>query len=419
MAKSEAGASGDAAGAQEPLRAAIEHMEEGFALYDADDRLVVCNARYLSAFMPELEGEFVSGMSFEEIVTIAAERGFFARDGRTVEKVVKERMDLRHNPKQPCEMRLANGDWISYREHRTSDGGTVVLRLNITERKRTEESLRQSEERAARDGQHKYGDKPVELKGLRKNGEVFPLELSLSHWASGEQFFFTGIIRDITEKKEAERALQEAKDVAEELLHRVLPEPIVERVHAGEETIADRFEAVTVLFSDLVGFTKVSAGLTPNQLVNNLNDLFSGFDALAADLGVEKVKTIGDAYMAMAGAPTPRPDHVAAVADMALGMLAALQQFNESHDPPFKIRIGIQTGPVAAGIIGKQRFLYDIWGDTVNTASRMESYSEPDRVHVSAEVARALAGDFDLESRGIMDIRGKGKVETFFLNGRK
>ena len=133
--------------AQESFMAAIEHMEEGVALFDSDDRLVICNGRYLSAFMPELQGEYVPGMSFEEIVTIAAERGFFAREGRTVEEVAKERMDLRHNPKQPCEMRLANGDWISYREHRTSEGGTVVLRLNITERKRTEESLVQSEER--------------------------------------------------------------------------------------------------------------------------------------------------------------------------------------------------------------------------------------------------------------------------------
>jgi adenylate cyclase len=130
MAKSEEGISEDGAGAPESLRAAIEHMEEGFALYDAEDRLVICNSRYLSAFMPDLEGDFVSGMSFEEIVTIAAERDFFAREGRTVEEIVKERMDLRHNPKQPCEMRLANGDWISYREHRTSEGGTVVLPEN-------------------------------------------------------------------------------------------------------------------------------------------------------------------------------------------------------------------------------------------------------------------------------------------------
>jgi class 3 adenylate cyclase len=203
------------------------------------------------------------------------------------------------------------------------------------------------------------------------------------------------------------------------LLHRILPEPIVTRVHAGESTIADRFEAVTVLFSDLVGFTKVSAGLTPHQLVDNLNDLFSGFDALAAELGVEKIKTIGDAYMAMAGAPTLRPDRVAAVADMAFGMQEVLARFNENHDPPFSIRIGLHTGAIAAGIIGKHRFLYDIWGDTVNTASRIESYSEPGRVHVSAEVAAVLAPDFELESRGIMDIRGKGEVETFFLNGRK
>ena len=159
--------------------------------------------------------------------------------------------------------------------------------------------------------------------------------------------------------------------------------------------------------------------MAPHQLVQNLNALFRSFDQLASDLGVEKVKTIGDAYMAVAGVPEPRPGHVTAMAEMALGMMDALERFNEDHDPPFRMRVGLQTGPVAAGIIGSHRFLYDIWGDTVNMAARFESYCEPDRIHVTAEVCRLLEREFDLEPRGVMDIRGKGKVETFFLNGRR
>ena len=225
--------------------------------------------------------------------------------------------------------------------------------------------------------------------------------------------------RDITEKKEAEAQLQAAKAETETLLLRVLPAEVVERMHAGEANIADRFDEATVLFSDLVGFTKISARLSPKQLVENLNALFLRFDALAVSHGVEKVKTIGDAYMAVGGVPKPRAKHAEAVADMALGMLTAIEEVNAEIEPKFQIRIGLQTGPVVAGIIGEHRFLYDIWGDTVNVAARFESYSEPGRIHVTAEVADILAPNFELESRGVMDIRGKGKVQTYFLNGRR
>ena len=127
--------------------------------------------------------------------------------------------------------------------------------------------------------------------------------------------------------------------------------------------------------------------MSPQHLVRNLNELFRAFDELASELGVEKVKTIGDAYMAVAGVPEPDPNHATAMALMALGMLDALNRFNENYDPPFQMRIGIQTGPVAAGIIGSHRFLYDIWGDTVNMAARFESYSEPDRIHVTTDTS--------------------------------
>ena len=463
------------------LLEAIEHLDEGVALFDADNRLVLCNKNYLSAFAPELEGSFVPGTGFEELVAIATERNYFATDDRSPEEVIRQRLKTHQDEQTRHEMRLASGDWVSFRSYKTPDGGTILFRFNITELKRKEEELRQIDERyrffvnsandaiisidgnarvvkwnrgaeqifgyteaemlgrnlerlmpedlykqhvggverASRDGKHKYSDSPVEIRGLRKDGTEFPLELSLSSWEIDGSHYFGGIIRDISEKKLAAEALQAANEDTERLLLRVLPADIVRRMNEGEETIADRFDEATVLFSDLVGFTQISANLSPKQLVDNLNGLFSRFDTLADDLGVEKVKTIGDAYMAVAGVPEPRPDHTRAMADMALGMIAAVEDVNTRIDPKFQMRIGIQTGPVVAGIIGRHRFLYDIWGDTVNMASRFESYSEPGRIHVSAELASSLEADFVLHSRGILDIRGKGKVETYFLDGRK
>ena len=463
------------------LLEALEHLEEGLALFDSEDRLVLCNKKYLSAFLPEIADGFTPGMNIEDVVRAASEGNFYATDGLSTEEVVRQRLEAHRSSQGEQEMRLANGDWVSFRHYKTPDGGTIVLRLDITERKQALEDLRLSEEkhrsfaesandaiisidaaarviawnpcaerifgyteeemlgqnlgtlmpselydmhvagvsRASVDGEHKYSDKPVEVRGLRKNGEEFPLELSLSHWSIDDNYHFSGIIRDITEKKEAEEALHSAKADTERLLLRVLPEEIVERMQAGENSIADRFEAATILFFDLVGFTKISAQLSPKQLVENLNALFSRFDAIAAVYGVEKVKTIGDAYMAVTGVPKPQPDHAQAMANMALGMLEAVEEINADIEPKFQIRIGLQTGPVVAGIIGEHRFLYDVWGDTVNMASRFESYSEPGRIHISAEVAEILAPDFELEPRGILDIRGKGEVETYFLNARK
>ncbi len=458
---------------------AIEHLAEGVALFDVEDRLVHCNRQYLAEISPELENSFKPGMKFEDLVRIAAEQGFFRMEGRTVHTLIQQRLQARLSGQAWQEMQLANGSWVAFREYEAPGGGTFSIRLNTTPLKHAEEKLRQSEERyrsvsetandaiisidghgaivswnrgaeqifgysesevvggslervmpeefygkhvaglkqASGTGQHKYSDKPVELRGLRKNGEEFPVEMSLSHWSVGDSYYFTGIIRDITEKMEAARALQEAKEEAEDLLHRILPEPIVQRVHGAETLIADQFDEATVLFSDLVGFTRISANMAPEHLVQNLNELFGAFDELATELRVEKVKTIGDAYMAVAGVPQPHTDHADAMAHMALGMIDALHRFNENHDPPFQMRVGLQTGPVAAGIIGRHRFLYDIWGDTVNMAARFESYSEPNRIHVTAELARLIEPRFVLEPRGIMNIRGKGEVETFFLNG--
>jgi len=218
------------------------------------------------------------------------------------------------------------------------------------------------------------------------------------------------LLRDL----EAERAR------SRELLLNVLPERIVGRLEAGEGRIADRHDAVTVLFSDFVGFTGIAARLEPRVLIDELNDLFSGFDAVCERFGVEKVKTIGDAYLVVGGlsGAGDRRASVAAAADTALGMLA----FVEGRAPgaaAWRLRIGIHTGSLVAGVVGTSRFAYDVWGDTVNVASRLEATSEPGRIHVSEEVARLLEGDFALEPRGLTELKGKGPSLTSFLNGRR
>jgi adenylate cyclase len=205
----------------------------------------------------------------------------------------------------------------------------------------------------------------------------------------------------------------------ETLLRNILPGQIVTRLNNGEMVIADRVEEATILFADLVGFTAAASRVTPAVLVNNLNRIFSAFDDLCRRLQIEKIKTIGDAYMAAAGLPLPRPDHAELIADFALAMLAALERVNAVAEVPFQMRIGVHTGPVVAGVIGSHRFLYDIWGDTVNLASRLESHGLPGRIHVSPQTSQMLAGHYDLEARGLINLRGIGKVRTSFLIGRK
>jgi class 3 adenylate cyclase len=205
----------------------------------------------------------------------------------------------------------------------------------------------------------------------------------------------------------------------ETLLRNILPVQIVSRLNNGEVVIADRVEEATILFADLVGFTAAASRVTPAVLVNNLNRIFSAFDDLCRRLQIEKIKTIGDAYMAAAGVPLPRPDHAEVMADFALAMLAALERVNAIAEVQFQMRIGIHTGPVVAGVIGSHRFLYDIWGDTVNLASRLESHGLPGRIHVSPQTRQLLEGRYHLEARGLINLRGIGKVRTAFLTGRK
>jgi class 3 adenylate cyclase len=203
------------------------------------------------------------------------------------------------------------------------------------------------------------------------------------------------------------------------LLLSILPASIAQRLKSGDARIADHFPEVSVLFADIVDFTVLSGGMSPKPLVSLLDDLFTQFDELARRHRVEKIKTIGDCYMAVCGVPDPRPDHAVALAEMALEMIECLKQFNTGHSTSIRIRIGMNTGPVVAGVIGRSKFIYDLWGDTVNTASRMESTGVPNRVQVTEQMQQALAGRFDFEERGEVEIKGKGRLRTSLLAGRK
>ncbi|MDO8875750.1 MAG: adenylate/guanylate cyclase domain-containing protein [Pseudolabrys sp.] len=209
--------------------------------------------------------------------------------------------------------------------------------------------------------------------------------------------------------------LDREKRKSEALLLNILPHSIANRMRAGEVAIADTVAEVTILFCDLVGFTALSGRLSAEQTVDFLGKIFTAFDSLAAEAGVEKIKTIGDAYMAAAGIPEPQDDHAFRIASLAPRMLQAVRDVSRATGLDLQARIGIHSGPIVAGVIGTHKFVYDLWGDSVNTASRMESHSLTGRIHVSDATRRALAGRFRFEPRGPIEVKGKGLMETYFL----
>lgn len=216
-----------------------------------------------------------------------------------------------------------------------------------------------------------------------------------------------------------EAAMAEAQDQMDQLLLNILPRPIAQRLKAGEQVIVDSFTEVTVLFADIVGFTQFAATTPPDQVVELLNRVFSLFDIFSEQYAVEKIKTIGDAYMIVSGVPEPRQEHIEAIADMALEIQNTIDLLSHSLDLPVQVRIGIHTGPAVAGVIGKKKFSYDLWGDTVNTASRLESHGEPGRIHVSEAVYEKLKHAYVFEERGTIQLKGKGAMRTFFLVDRR
>jgi adenylate cyclase len=209
--------------------------------------------------------------------------------------------------------------------------------------------------------------------------------------------------------------LSAEKERSEALLRNILPDPIGLRLNEGENVIADRFDHVSILFADIVGFTSLAASMSPANLVGLLDRLFSAFDELALRHGVEKIKTIGDSYMAASGLPVPTPDHGERMAAFALDLLDALRRHNEAAGTAFRIRIGMHTGPVVAGIIGRHKFIYDVWGDTVNIASRLEAQGAADRIQVSEAMRALLAACHAFEPRGTLSLRGRGEIAAYLL----
>jgi len=216
-------------------------------------------------------------------------------------------------------------------------------------------------------------------------------------------------------------ALKAEQEKSERLLLNILPKPIAERLKQSGGTkgiIADSFPEVTVLFADIVNFTQLASSVSPTGLVTLLNEVFSTFDDLAEKYGLEKIKTIGDAYLLAAGLPTPRPDHAAAAAKMALAIQRVSKIFRTASGDSIQLRIGLHTGPVTAGVIGTKKFAYDLWGDAVNTASRMESQGLPGCIQVTETTYHQLKNDFAFEARGLVSVKGKGDMQTYLLTGR-
>ena len=261
-------------------------------------------------------------------------------------------------------------------------------------------------------------------------GYIFGMDL-IGPTAAGRTAFLLGMANlggmlicyqmDVSARREftAMRLLGEERARSERLLLNILPAPIAERLKTSEESIAEHSDGVTVLFADIVGFTPLSARKTPRALVDLLNRIFSEFDALADAHGLEKIKTIGDAYMAVAGLPQAWPDHAPRAARMALAMRDATARVSAETGEALALRIGLHSGPVVAGVIGRRKFTYDMWGDTVNTASRMESHGLPGTIHCSEATAMLLQGAFQLQARGAMEIKGKGEMHTFLLADAK
>jgi class 3 adenylate cyclase/CheY-like chemotaxis protein len=221
--------------------------------------------------------------------------------------------------------------------------------------------------------------------------------------------------RRLIELNREKQLLEIEREKSERLLLNILPVTIAPRLKHGERLIAERYDSVSVLFADLVGFVNLTNRITPEALIALLNDLFSRFDRIAEVHGLEKIKTIGDCYLAVGGLPVPRANHADSAAGMALEMLAAVEDLNRERGLTLALRIGLNSGPVIAGVIGHKKFSYDLWGATVNLAARMQSSGLPNRVHLSAATAGLLRGKFLVTERGTVDCKGLGQVQAFLL----
>jgi len=224
---------------------------------------------------------------------------------------------------------------------------------------------------------------------------------------------------EIKERQKIESALRIARQKSERLLLNIFPSAIVDRLKEVESPIADQFEEVTILFADIVGFTSFASRVSPLELVNLLGGIFSAFDRLTEKYNLEKIKTIGDGYMVVGGLPISQANHAEAIANMALDMLPAITTFKTDTEEGLKLRIGINSGPAIAGVIGSKKFSYDLWGDTVNLASRMEELGKSSKIQVSESTYQLLKDKYVFEERGEIEVKGKGKITTYWLVGKR
>ena len=260
-----------------------------------------------------------------------------------------------------------------------------------------------------------------ELRAVKKNGETIEINLNYAPVCDeqGKILYSNATLRDVSELKQAQRALEAEKLRTEELLLNTLPKPIVERLKKSPSVIADRFENASVLFCDIKGFSDIASSISPDQLISTLNVVFSEFDYLVSFYGLEKIKTIGDAYMVASGLPVPRDDHAEVIVELALEMRSTLDRLNQIFDQPLQVRIGINSGAVIAGVIGKKKLAYDLWGESVNIASRMESHGPVGGIQVGEGTYQFIKDRYVFEDRGEISVKGGKRLRAYLLKSKR
>lgn len=257
--------------------------------------------------------------------------------------------------------------------------------------------------------------KVLELQAIRKGGEEFPIELTLGSWDHGGKRYYSGIIRDITEKKRAEATILGEKKKADTLLLNILPRQVADELKNKGKATAKKYDQVSILFTDFKDFTALASSITPIKLVKELNDIFGHFDEILEVFKIEKIKTIGDAYFAACGLPEKNRDHAILCIEAAKQMFRYLEARNKKSSIQWKMRAGIHSGPVVAGVLGKKKFAYDLLGDTVNTASRMESSGEVGKINISETTYALVREKYKCVPRGQIKAKGKGELNMFFV----
>lgn len=257
--------------------------------------------------------------------------------------------------------------------------------------------------------------KVLELKAIKKGGEEFPIELTLGSWDNDGKRYYSGIIRDITEKKKAEGIILDEKKKSEELLLNILPKQVADELKSKGKATTKKYENVTILFTDFKDFTLMAPSISPVKLVEELNDIFSHFDDIMAAFQIEKIETIGDAYFAACGVPEENINHAFQCIEAAKQMFRYLEERNKKNEIQWKMRAGIHSGSVVAGVVGKKKYAYDLFGDTVNTASRMETNGEVGKINISETTYELIKGKYNCFPRGQINVKGKGNLNMYFV----